>query len=108
MTTALNGKPISPNGNAEFYVETAVKADHTNAPRWIFSYVKKNWYLLVGILIGAAGNAYLAAFVAIYIGIAFDAVLATPADLGAVGWAAIAIILSQTARAILQLGRNFF
>jgi ATP-binding cassette subfamily B protein len=58
-------------------------------------------------LFGAFGNASLAAVVPILIGIAFNGVLAEPADLGVVGVVAIGIVVSQLVRAILQLGRNF-
>ncbi|HRO91289.1 MAG TPA: ABC transporter ATP-binding protein, partial [Promineifilum sp.] len=43
----------------------------------------------------------------ILIGIAFDAALAHPPDMGIIGWAALGIFVSQVVRAVLQLGRNF-
>jgi ATP-binding cassette subfamily B protein len=57
--------------------------------------------------IGAFGNAALAAVVPILIGDAFNAVLQDPMDVSMIGRAALLIIASQTARAVLQLGRNF-
>ena len=57
---------------------------------------------------GAFGNAALAAVMPILIGIAFDAALASPPNLNTIGMAALGIIASQTLRAILQLGRNFW
>jgi ATP-binding cassette subfamily B protein len=63
--------------------------------------------LFVVMLVGAFGNAAGAALMPIFIGIAFDAALATPPDLGGIGWAALGIIVSQTVRSFLQLGRNF-
>jgi ATP-binding cassette subfamily B protein len=56
---------------------------------------------------GAFGNAALAALVPVLIGIAFDAALASPADLRTIGLVALGVIASQTVRAVLQLGRNF-
>ncbi|MCP4357275.1 MAG: ABC transporter ATP-binding protein [Chloroflexi bacterium] len=63
--------------------------------------------LIVGVFIGAFGNAALAAAVPILTGVAFDAVLATPPELRLLGLTAVAVILSQIIRAVLQLGRNF-
>lgn len=56
---------------------------------------------------GAFGNAALAATVPVFIGIAFDAALKAPADLEMIGWMALAVVISQSVRAVLQLGRNF-
>ncbi len=58
-------------------------------------------------LVGAFGNAALAAVVPVFIGIAFDAALATPPDLRTIGWMALGVVISQSVRAVLQLGRNF-
>jgi ATP-binding cassette subfamily B protein len=58
-------------------------------------------------LVGAFGNAALAATVPVLIGLAFDAALASPADLRTIGLVALGVIGSQTVRAVLQLGRNF-
>lgn len=99
---------IAKQANAEFLVERDYETDRRSAGSWILSYVKRNRLLVIGIVIGAAGNAYLATFVPIFIGVAFDAVLQSPPDLSAVGRAALLIILSQVVRAVLQLGRNFF
>jgi ATP-binding cassette subfamily B protein len=57
--------------------------------------------------VGAFGNAALAAAVPVLIGIAFNAALASPADLRLIGWMAVSVVASQSLRAILQLGRNF-
>ncbi len=95
------------SAHAEFFVQTAVKTNRSTPGRWVISYIINNWHVLLTMLLGAIGNAALAAVVPVYIGLAFDAALARPADLGAIGWAAVGIIISQTVRAILQLGRNF-
>ncbi len=59
-------------------------------------------------VVGAVGNAALAAVVPVYIGRAFDLVLSHPADLRS-GLLALAgfVALSQVVRGVLQLGRNF-
>ncbi len=57
--------------------------------------------------VGAFGNAALAAVVPVLIGRAFDAALASPADLRTIGLMALGVVASQSVRAVLQLGRNF-
>jgi ATP-binding cassette, subfamily B, bacterial len=57
--------------------------------------------------LGALGNAALAALVPVFIGVAFDAIQTSRDNMYIVGWAAIGIIMSQSTRAVLQLGRNF-
>ncbi len=57
--------------------------------------------------VGAFGNAALAAVVPVLIGRAFDAALASPANLRTIGLMALGVVASQSVRAVLQLGRNF-
>lgn len=57
--------------------------------------------------LGAFGNAALAAAVPVFIGRAFNAGLAEPPQVATIGWMALAIVVSQSVRAVLQLGRNF-
>ncbi len=57
--------------------------------------------------LGAFGNAGLAAVVPVLIGEAFNAILADPPDLSAVGLFALWIAGTQILRAFLQFGRNF-
>ncbi|HSM57804.1 MAG TPA: ABC transporter ATP-binding protein [Candidatus Sulfomarinibacteraceae bacterium] len=91
----------------EFTVDTAIESDRSTPLRWIFSHVMRHKTFLVLMFLGALGNAALAAVVPVLIGIAFDAALATPADIAAIGAAALLIVGSQIVRALLQLGRNF-
>ena len=58
-------------------------------------------------VIGAFGNAALAAAMPILIGLAFNAALAEPPNLDTIGLAALGVLASQVIRAFLQLGRNF-
>lgn len=91
----------------EFVIHTHKQGNRQSAPRWIMSHIARHWGLFIVMLVGAFGNAALAAVMPILIGIAFDAALATPPDLNMIGLAALGIIASQTIRAVLQLGRNF-
>ena len=75
--------------------------------RWIVSHAIRYWYLLLSMLGGAFGNAALAAVVPIFIGQAFNAVLASPPDTGSLVRIALLTAGSQVLRGFLQFGRNF-
>lgn len=91
----------------EFTVSDPIHSDRRSAVRWIFSHVRRHPVYILLMFVGATGNALLAAVVPVLIGIAFDAVLAEPADITTIGWAAIGIFVSQLLRSLLQLVRNF-
>lgn len=91
----------------EFAVETAIHSDRRSALRWIASHVLRHKIFIILMLIGATGNAALAAVVPVFIGNAFDAALESPADVSTIGLMALGIVVSQIVRSILQLGRNF-
>jgi ATP-binding cassette, subfamily B, bacterial len=92
---------------AEFTIETPFAGRQQTAGRWLISHLQRQKLLFIAMLVGAFGNALLAAALPILVGIAFDAALATPANIQLIGLAAIGIIVSQFTRAFLQLGRNF-
>jgi ATP-binding cassette, subfamily B, bacterial len=92
---------------SEFNVKTNIVSDQSTTFRWVFSHLSRHKLLIFVMFSGALGNAVLAAFVPVLIGIAFDAIQASRDNMHIVGWAALGIIASQTIRAILQLGRNF-
>lgn len=92
---------------SEFAVNTPWVSDQSTIARWIASHLRRHMWLLWVMFVGAFGNAALAAVVPVLVGIAFNAVLADPVDIRLVGLAALGIIVSQTVRAVLQLGRNF-
>ena len=91
----------------EFAIELHQEPNRGSAGRWIMSHIGRHWLLFIGMLIGAFGNAALAAVMPILIGVAFDAALADPPDLNRIGLAALGIVVSQVVRSVLQLGRNF-
>ena len=62
---------------------------------------------MMAMLVGAFGNAALAAMMPVLIGVAFNAILADPIDVPRMGWAAFGIVVTQAMRAVLQFGRNF-
>ena len=92
---------------SEFDVNRSHQTDQSTTVRWVLSHLSHHKLLFGGMLIGAFGNAALAAAVPVLIGMAFDAALQSPADLRKIGWMALGVIASQSVRAVLQLGRNF-
>lgn len=92
---------------SEFDVNRTQHTDKSTTIRWVLSHLSHHKLLITGMLIGAFGNAALAAVVPVLIGTAFDAALETPANLQLIGWMALGVIVSQSVRAVLQLGRNF-
>ncbi len=62
---------------------------------------------MLGILAGAFGNALGGAVMPLYIGQAFDAVNSPAPHLDSLAWAAMAIVISQVLRAVVQFWRNF-
>ncbi|HEY1011636.1 MAG TPA: ABC transporter ATP-binding protein [Herpetosiphonaceae bacterium] len=91
--------------NSEFVVRRSWQSNYATPLRWVLSHVRRHAWWVVGLVIGAFSNAAFAAAVPVLTGQAFEAVLRS--DTGALGWAALWIILGQLARAVLQLLRNF-
>ncbi len=92
---------------AEFTLPQVFNADRRGPIRWIWAHAARHWWLLIMIFIGALGNAGLAAFVPVYIGSAFNAMLKVPPDVAALIPLAVMVSVTQIVRGILQLGRNF-
>ncbi len=93
---------------SEFTIEQQWQANHSGPARWIISHTLRHWWLILLLLLGAFGNATFAALPPLYIGQAFDGVMASPPDMVLLRRAALLIAGSQLLRGlILQLGRNF-
>jgi ATP-binding cassette subfamily B protein len=92
---------------SEFAVAQGWHSDRREPVRWIWSHALRHKLFIFGVLFGALSNAALAAAVPILVGQAFDAVGASPPDIGALGRAAVLIAASQIVRGGLQLIRNF-
>jgi len=92
---------------AEFTLPRAPASDRRSPLRWIASHVARHASLVAMVLLGALGNAGLAAVVPLAIGQAFNLVLAGNADAAGLGRFAVLILVSQAVRGVLQLGRNF-
>jgi ATP-binding cassette subfamily B protein len=92
---------------AEFILPQIFEPDRRTPLRWILSHTGRYWWLVIVTLVGAVGNAALAAAVPIFVGQAFNLMLAETPDLRRLGTLAIWIVVSQGIRGVLQLGRNF-
>jgi ATP-binding cassette subfamily B protein len=93
---------------SEFEVSREWESDRRGPVRWILSHVRRHKLFVAGMLVGAAGNAALAAAMQIFIGRAVNAVTAVPADLRGLTTAAILVAGSQLVRGlVLQLMRNW-
>ncbi len=63
--------------------------------------------MILGLFVGALGNAITASIMPIFIGRALDAVMESPPDLHGLTIASIVVAASQLIRSVLQLGRNW-
>lgn len=91
----------------EFAVDTEIRSDRRSPLRWVISHILRHKVFLFLMFAGAFINAALASVVPIFTGMAFDAAVASPADLGVIGYAALGVVISQLARAIVHVARNF-
>jgi ATP-binding cassette subfamily B protein len=93
--------------SAEFTLPEEHSANRSGPGRWIISHTLRYWPLSITLLGGAISNAALAAVVPILVGLAFDAVLASPPDTATLLSIALTIAGTQALRGVLQFGRNF-
>lgn len=81
--------------------------DRTSPLRWIWSHASRHAWIIVMMIVGAIGNAALAAVVPVLTGDAFNAMLKPVPDTSVLIPLALTIGISQIIRGVLQLGRNF-
>ncbi len=91
---------------AEFTIQRPA-FNHTNAIRWVASHATRHGWIILLLLVGAFGNAALAAVVPVLVGDAFNAMLKTVPDTSVLLPLALLIGGTQVIRGVLQLGRNF-
>ncbi len=92
---------------SEFTLPDRRPTDRRGPVRWLVSHFWPYWWIGVIILVGAFGNAALAAVVPVQVGRAFDAILQSPPDTSVL-WPIVWLIVgSQLVRGVLQFGRNF-
>jgi ATP-binding cassette subfamily B protein len=103
---------------AEFTLPDRPQTNRKSPVRWLLSHFSRKirwkgvsfpmyWLLGLALLIGATGNASLAAVVPVMVGRAFNAILASPPNIDVLPGIAWTIIITQVFRGILQFGRNF-
>jgi ATP-binding cassette subfamily B protein len=93
--------------SAEFTLPEEHSVNRSGPVRWLISHTLRYWPLSITLLGGAISNAVLAAVVPILVGLAFDAVLASPPDTATLLSIALTIAGTQALRGVLQFGRNF-
>lgn len=91
----------------EYQVSEWVVSSRKNPISWLFTHFIKYWYLGLSLLVGAIGNASLAAVVPIVVGLALNALLEDPPGTASLVRFALIIVGTQLVRGALQLGRNF-
>jgi ATP-binding cassette subfamily B protein len=92
---------------AEFSMQRTHISDRTNPVRWVWSHARRHGWIIVMMIVGAVGNAALAAVVPVLTGDAFNAMLKPRPDTSVLIPLALTIGISQVIRGVLQLGRNF-
>jgi ATP-binding cassette subfamily B protein len=92
---------------AEFSMQRPHISDRTSPVRWIWSHARRHGWIIAMMIIGAVGNAGLAAVVPVLTGDAFNAMLKPVPDTSVLLPLALIIGISQVIRGALQLGRNF-
>ncbi len=92
---------------AEFSMLRRHTYDRTHPVKWIWSHARRHGWIILMMVLGAAGNAGLAAVVPVLTGNAFNAMLKPSPDTSVLIPLAIIIGISQVIRGALQLGRNF-
>ena len=92
---------------AEFTLQRKNTYNPTSAGRWIVSHVRPYLWIVAMLVVGAIGNAALAAYVPVLTGDAFNAMTQPKPDTSVLLPLALTIGISQIIRGLLQLGRNF-
>jgi ATP-binding cassette subfamily B protein len=92
---------------AEFTLTRKTSQRMKGPARWIWSHAVRYWPILVMLVVGAIGNAALAAVVPVLVGNAFNDMLQTHPDVRILIPLALLMGGSQILRGVLQFGRNF-
>ena len=92
---------------AEFSLHRKHVSNRTHPVRWIWSHAQRHSWLIITMVIGAVGNAGLAAVLPVLTGDAFNAMLEPVPDTSVLLPLALIIGVSQVIRGVLQFARNF-
>jgi ATP-binding cassette subfamily B protein len=88
-------------------IPPAIVKSRSKPVRWLLAHFWQYWYLGLTTLIGAVGNASLAAVVPVMVGLALNDLMFSPPNTDSLFRYALIIIVTQFIRGLLQLGRNF-
>lgn len=91
----------------EFSLSQDGHIDRRSPTRWIITHTLQYWYLWISMIVGAFGNAGLAAVLPMLIGQAINVIDQPQPDFSSLLRIAFLIAISQIIRSVLQLGRNF-
>ncbi len=92
---------------AEFTLHRKNLYNRATTATWIISHARPYWWIIIMLVVGAIGNAALAAYVPVLTGDAFNAMTKPTPDTSVLLPLALIIGVSQIIRGVLQLGRNF-
>jgi ATP-binding cassette, subfamily B, bacterial len=105
LSVALD--PSLATENAEFTVNRTWRSDRSTPARWLWSHGRRHAFHIVGIILGALGNAGGGALLPVFVGQAFNAINRPQPDLNAIVLPVILILVSQIVRGVIQVWRNF-
>lgn len=91
---------------SEFTVNIPFSSDFSTPTRWILSHVRRYWWLILTLTLGAMGNAALAAVVPVFVGDAFNTILTFSDPIPELIRLSLVLGASQIIRGVLQFGRN--
>ncbi|MEN8243200.1 MAG: ABC transporter ATP-binding protein [Chloroflexota bacterium] len=106
----MSVRSISSNDSselAEFTLPNRYQTNRKGPVRWLLSHFGRYWYIGALVLLGAYGNAYLAAVVPVAIGDAFNVLLKSAENVSLLAGFAWTIVWTQIVRGVLQFIRNY-
>ncbi len=92
---------------AEFTLQRQSTERTKGAARWVWAHAIRYWPILLILVMGAVGNAALAAAIPVLVGSAFNQMLKPNPDVSVLAPLALILGGSQILRGVLQFGRNF-
>lgn len=92
----------------EFTLPQRFRSDRSGPLRWVLSHTGQSWYLALGAVLAAFGNAALMAVTPIMVGQAYNLITTQPLDHTRLIEIALIIGVTQVVRSGLQLIRNAF
>src|SRR5512138_3705215 len=98
---------MATTASLEFSMQRTLVSDRSGPAKWIWSHARRYGWIITMMIVGAVGNAALAAVVPVLTGDAFNAMLKPSPDTKVLIPLALIIGTSQVIRGVLQLGRNF-